>query len=479
MKGWFKIVVIGVALAALFVLTRYEDEPQLKELLLASVRKMDFAITLHTIGVLDAAQSHMISSAIRGTGGKIVFLVEDGTRVKEGDVLVRFDPSPFEKEVKQWQGEVESLQAAVQAAEQSFAFEQNQVKGETADAEYRYKVAGLELKRLSEGDGPIKLAQYKEELQKAKLKLQQYESFVSELHQLRDEGFDNPGEISRAQEEVVVYREKHAAAQKHLQNYKDHVLPALLETARAKKHNAELMVDQISQGGKYKVAKAAATLEQIKGKLRIAEVSLQQAGEELEKTVIYAPFGGIVIHYETFREGRKRKPREGDSVIMNQPILYLPDISRMIVKTKVREVDLHKIELGQKGIVQVDAYPDTDLNGTLIFIGALAAKNDSVSGQEKYFQVVFEVDDNDNRLRPGMTARTSIVADKVSQVLAVPVQSIFDEGGRDVVYVWKKFNGFETREVAVGRQNEDFAEILGGLSDGEKVSLIRPEGRNK
>ena len=108
----------------------------------------------------------------------------------------------------------------------------------------------------------------------------------------------------------------------------------------------------------------------------------------------------------------------------------------------------------------------------------MAAKNDSVSGQEKYFQGVFEVDDNDNRLRPGMTARTSIVADKVSQVLAVPVQSIFDEGGRDVVYVWKKFNGFETREVAVGRQNEDFAEILGGLSDGEKVSLIRPEGRN-
>ena len=238
------------------------------------------------------------------------------------------------------------------------------------------------------------------------------------------------------------------------------------------------MVAQIGQGGKYKVAKVAATLIQIKGKLRSAEVSLQQARKELEKTVIYAPFGGIVIHYETFREGRKRKPREGDSVIMNQPILYLPDISRMIVKTKVREVDLHKIELGQKGIVQVDAYPDTDLKGTLIFIGALAAKNDSVVGQEKYFQVVFEVDENDNRLRPGMTARISIIADKVSQVLVVPVQAIFDEDGSSVAYVWKKYNGFETREVAVGRQNEDFAEILGGLSKGEKVSMIRPEERD-
>ena len=478
MKSWFKIIIIGIVIAALFIFTRFEDEAQQKDSLLASVQKMDFAITLHTIGLLDAAQSHMISSAIQGTGTKIVFLVEDGTKVKEGDVLVRFDPSPFEKEVKQWQGEVESLQAAVQAAEQSVAYEQNQVQREVADAEYRFKVAGLELKRLREGDGPIKLSQHKEELQKAALKLKQFESFLSDLDRLRDKGFDNPGEISRAQEEVVVYREKHAAAQKRLQNYKDLVLPALLESARAKKYNAELMVAQIGQGGKYKVAKVAATLIQIKGKLRSAEVSLQQARKELEKTVIYAPFGGIVIHYETFREGRKRKPREGDSVIMNQPILYLPDISRMIVKTKVREVDLHKIELGQKGIVQVDAYPDTDLKGTLIFIGALAAKNDSVVGQEKYFQVVFEVDENDNRLRPGMTARISIIADKVSQVLAVPVQAIFDEDGSSVAYVWKKYNGFETREVAVGRQNEDFAEILGGLSKGEKVSMIRPEERD-
>ncbi len=62
-------------------------------------------------------------------------------------------------------------------------------------------------------------------------------------------------------------------------------------------------------------------------------------------------------------------------MIQNQPLLYLPDISAMIVKTQVREIDLHKLVKNQECKVQVDAYPDSVLEGQVAFIGALASEN--------------------------------------------------------------------------------------------------------
>ncbi len=76
------------------------------ELLSVVVQRGDLEVAIHTVGVIDAAQSHMVSSNIRGNKGKIISLVGDGSWVEKGDVLVRLDPSPFEKEVHRLQGKV-------------------------------------------------------------------------------------------------------------------------------------------------------------------------------------------------------------------------------------------------------------------------------------------------------------------------------------------------------------------------------------
>jgi HlyD family secretion protein len=248
-----------------------------------------------------------------------------------------------------------------------------------------------------------------------------------------------------------------------------------MESARAKKQNAVLILDQTRQGGVHKVAKAQATLNQITSKVGAKEAGLRQAKSEPEKTVIKAPFDGIVIHYETFRDGEKRKPREGDSIFMGQPILYLPDVSKMIVKTKVREIDLYKLSLGQKGLIQIDAYPDSGFEGDLTFIGALATSESTEPGQEKYFQVIFTIKREDKRLRPGMTCRVAIRAQQIKQAVTVPTQAIFSDGDSDICYVQTSWGNYEKRKIKTGAQNEDVVQILDGLKVGEKVSLVKPQ----
>jgi len=473
MKTIVFVVIAILTLAAGALYFHLGEAAPEKKGLDAPVTRRSFSVDLHVVGVLDAAQSHMVSSQIRDSKGKIIYLIEDGVRVEKNDVLVRLDPGPYENMVEQLTAEVAGLEAAVRAAEQSVQYEINQVESEIANAKYNHNVAELEYKRLRDGDGPLKISALQEEKDKAKLELQRYEAFYSDLKAMEEDGFDNKSEMSTVKEKIAVYRDKLGTANDRYQNYKKHVLPALLQGALAKKENSSLLVDQTIEGGKHKIAKAEATLIQITSKLEAKASGLEFARTELTNTEIRAPFDGIVIHFETFRDGVKRKPRVGDGVFPNQPILYLPDISKMIVKTKAREIDLHKLALGQVGEVRVDAYPDARVSGELTFIGALAAAEETGIGQEKFFQIVFTLAREDKRFRPGMTCQVAIVSKRLDDVLTVPLQAVFHDGGIDYCYVRSNLPDYEIREVEIGAQNEDYVQIVSGLSPGERVSLLK------
>ncbi len=414
-----------------FVTPGHEDDFDFQ---LSTVSRRSFDITVNIVGVLDAARSHMVSSNIRGDKGKIIYLIEDGTRVKENDALVKLDPTPFEEEVHRLKGEVISLEAGVSASKQMMEWEKSQVEREITTAEYNLRVAALELKRMAEGDGPIQLAQFKEEMEKNKEAFLQYLDYIVDLEKLKKKGYGNPTEIPLAKRKAAELKEKYKSTLKKYSSFEKHVFPSLIEAAKAAVEKAQMEIEQTRNSSVFKIAKAISVSKEAKGKLQTARSSLKLAHNELKKTTIHAPFPGIAILFETFRNGQKRKPRVGDNVWQNQPILYLPDISSMVVKTRVREVDLHKIVLGQTCDVKIDAYPDALFKGEVTSLGILASKQFEGSVGEKYFQLTVSVKDEDSRMRPGMTARVTILNDQVRNVLAVPIQAIFDQGGINYSY---------------------------------------------
>jgi HlyD family secretion protein len=459
----------GLTVATLVRSNHSETYPRLTT---ASPRSFD--ITVNAIGVLDAARSHMVSSTIRGDRGKIIYLISDGVQVNRNDVLARLDPAPFEEEVSRFESEVHALEAAVAANEQMLEWEKSQVEREIRTAEYNLEVAELDLKRLRRGEGPLKLAILKSEMTKIEEDYKRYLAYISDLEELAEKGFSNPREIASAREKCAELKENNATAEKNYLSYQDHVLPSLIKAGEAKVKQAEMELGQLKKGGVFRIAKAKSAYDEVFGKLQTVKSLLANARRELEITVIRAPSSGIAIHFEAYREGSKRKPREGDRVIQNQPLLYLPDISSMIVKTQVREIDLHKIVIGQRCRVQVDAYPDSVFDGEISFVGALASENFRLGRGEKYFELTVALKDNDDRLRPGMTARVSILSDSVQKRLAIPVQAVFEEGGLKFCYKYLE-KRYKKVGVTTGRQNEDLVVILSGLNAGDRVSLTKPD----
>jgi HlyD family secretion protein len=471
-------IIIAVSLVVLLAgaLSRcfFKSSHSIAEAQLAKVEKGDLDIQVQTVGVLDAARTHMVSSAIRGDKGKIIYLVKDGALVARDDVLVRLDPTPFETEVHRLGGEMRSLEASVESAQQMLEWEKNQKEREIQTAQFNLKVARLELRKLVEGEGPLQLAQYKGELDKSKEELDRYQAYISELAKLRDQGFGNPTEITLARQKVEQLRELYETTRQRYTSYKEHVLPTSIEAARAKADKAGMEIQQLEKGTAFKVARAVAVLAEVQGKLETVQASLQQALGELKKTVIKAPFGGIAILYETFRDGQKRKPRVGDLVWQNQPLLYLPDISTMIVNTQVREVDLHKVAMGQLCSVRVDAFPDSLIPGKVTLIGMLATERFEGGLGEKYFQLTITLEGKNERLRPGMTARITVDSEDAADILYVPVHAVFNDGVRTFCYRADGRGKFREQAVVVGRQNEDAVEIVSGLAKGDRVSLLKP-----
>ncbi len=446
------------------------------ELQVAVVKKGGFTIEVNSVGTLDAARSHIVSSKIKGNNGKIIYLMEDGKWVDENETLIKFDPSAFEEEVLSLTGKVKGYEALLDSAEQALSWEKSQVEREIKVAELNLKTSMLELSKLVNGDGPLQLAQLRGDMKESRQEFLRYKNFVKDLERLEGDGFSNPAEINLAKEKAAQLEELYEISGKKYTSYKEYILPSQIESARANISQAKIESEQSKKGGAFKIAKAGAAVEKARQDLATVKIKLKQAQMELDKTVVKAPFKGIVVLHETYRDNVKRKPRVSDTVWQNQPILYLPDITSMVVKTKIREIDLHKIRKDQKVRVKVDAYPDVEFSGKVASIGALAKSasgNSAIAGKEKYFQLTISVDGQDTSLRPGMTARVSVLSGRVQNALIVPVHSIFEDGGGKYCYIYAD-NDFKKIYIKVGRQNEDFAEILSGLGEGDTLSLTEP-----
>jgi HlyD family secretion protein len=394
---------------------------------LATAGPVSFDITVNTIGTLDAERSHIFSSTIKGDKGKIVYIIDEGTFVKKGDVLVKFDSAFFESEMLRLMGELHSREAAFDARKQILEWEKSQAEGAIKTAEFDVNDAMQEYNR--------------------------YMSYINDMENLGKKGFNYPNEIYQAKKKA--------------------------EQLLAKQKRCETSFEQIKKESVFKIAAAMAEVTKAKNEVDTTNTALNDVREQLGKAIVRAPFPGIVVHYESYRNNQKRKPQIGDVVWENQPLLYLPDISSMIVKTLVREVDLHKITKGQKASIQVDAYPKLAFTGEVISIGILANDSGEPVKGEKSFQVIVAVRNSDNpNLRPGMTSRVILYTDVAKNVLSVPVQAVFSEGANKYCYVGKGQNVKKVK-VELGRQNEDYAEIIAGLENGDVVSMIKPDGDNR
>ena len=275
----------------------------------------------------------------------------------------------------------------------------------------------------------------------------------------------NQTTLDRARQEYNIQKKNlELEMQKAERKYDEqkHEAPRLAEEARL-----ELELARLNYQGK---------LDQLTADVQKAELEVQRARDkvaaaqrELNQLTITAPIPGMVVYLEIWKGGQSAKVQEGDSPWPGQGLINLPDLSEMVVKTTVSEVDAAKVDSGQEAIVTLDAVPGRSYRGEVREKSTLARRKDPGS-KINVFDVEIVLLEKDDQLKPGMSASCRIVIDQIPDVIKVPLEAVFEKEGRTVVYLENK----REVEVQVGRRSDMEIEITAGLQGGEKVCLIDP-----
>ncbi len=176
-----------------------------------------------------------------------------------------------------------------------------------------------------------------------------------------------------------------------------------------------------------------------------------------------------MIIYKRDRLGAKRKV--GSSISpWDNVVATLPDMSSMISKTYVNEIDVSKVKAGQRVEIIVDAFPEKSYTGTVTSVANIGEQLPNADA--KVFEVQIEVDGTDPILRPSMTTGNKIITKTISDVTYIPLESV-QTGNDSIPFVYHK-NG-DKQIVVLGESNENNVVVEQGIAPGEQVYLSTPE----
>lgn len=464
------LILVGIGLAARNYMradVSYEALP------VATAQRGTVAISITESGTLQALQSVTLASEINSNRAKVVQIVSEGTYVQTGDLVLEFDRMPFEEELRKLQLDIEQNEAAIREAGENLKLQRVKNDNDLKDVQVNITAAEADLKNMLEGEGVLKLRELEMQEQRDEASYEEMQQNVEDLKAMLKAGFITQNELKKAESQLQEAESKYTFSQQKREIFITYTNPADIEKAKRKVQESKEKLRQLQEVAAYLNSLQEANLQKEQAKLKGLQERYQSALKELSKTSIYAPIPGLVIYEEIPTGGTPRKIQVGDAVWSQQALISLPDISHMIVDTQVREIDIHKVRLEQAVLIQVDAYPDTVFHGAVHLVGSLAKSDRDLPAGVKYFQIQVLLNESDDRLRPGMTARIEILVDRLENVVYLPLEGVFEKDGQKICYMVRG-KGVEERAVQVGKFNDDVIVIDDGIQAGEQIYLQDP-----
>jgi len=239
-----------------------------------------------------------------------------------------------------------------------------------------------------------------------------------------------------------------------------------VKAARAQYEIAEINLDEppptVSEDVlELQLDAAKASWETAKLNLEIAELSLESAELNLEKAVvIVAPFDGVVADI-SITEGK-----EISTVTLATPAISLVDTSEIEMRGFIDEIDIAMVQLGQEANIILDALPDEEVKGSVVFISPVGT---ILAGVVSY-DTTIALKNPVAELRDGMSATAEVIIERHDDVLSIPNRYIRGTTENPIVVVLVDGQQ-EEREITLGLTDGINTEILSGLQEGEEVVL--------
>ena len=239
--------------------------------------------------------------------------------------------------------------------------------------------------------------------------------------------------------------------------------------------------DRVSEGqviGVISETDLDTQIENARISLENAQLSLQNAQEKLEDYTITSTITGEVIEKNLDVGDNINGMSSSGSTVTYPAVIY--DRSELTFDMDIDERDISKIQVGQKVEITADALDSQSFTGV---VDKVNINGTTVNGNTSY-PVTIKVDGAPEELYPGMNVSAKIIVEEAGSVLTLPVEAVergdtvlvalpgcLDENG-----VIADLSATEERQVTLGRNDDNYIEIVDGLEEGDVVVALSPQG---
>ncbi len=435
------------------------------------VARRTFAVTLNEKGELEAKNSVDVKCEVEGRS-TIIWLIPEGTEVKEGDLLVKLASNEIDERIRAEQIKVQNSKAAAEAAVKELEITRDQCDSDIRKAKLAVRNAEVELNKYLEGDSKQQMKTKATALNTAEIRLEQAVDVEKDSLALREKGHLSKREYERDKLTLIEAQAAVDNAKLDLEIFNKYTHPKNLEQKESDVNEAKRELERT-------VKQAAATIDKQEAntKARQAEYELTQGRldkllEQQKKTEIHAPASGLVVYDSGRNHWDRRQIAEGVEVYERQGIIKLPDPAVMMVKLRIHEAKTSEIRLGQKATVEVEGLPGQTFTGEVTKIAPLAdSQNRWLNPDLKEYATEVTLDPTDVELKPGVTARAEIMVREVDNVITIPIQAAFSSRGKSYAFIGTTESNAMPVEIEVGHASNKYVEVRSGLSEGDTVLL--------
>lgn len=470
-------IVIAIGAGGMFLLGSSDDgNSAAKNLSTFAVKRGPLTISVMESGTIKARDQEILKSEVEGRVS-ILYIIDEGTRVKKGELLVELDGSTLVDRKIDQEIRVQNTEATFIRARENLAVAKNRSKSDVDKAKLKFEFAKQDLEKYIKGEYPNELKKAESNIQLAKERVARSEEKLKWSKRLFSEKFISQTELQTDQLAANKDKVDLEIAENNL---------SLLEDYTKKRRIAQLESDVNQRRVDLEIAEREAISDVVQAEvdLRAKESEhkrqtskLEKLEEQIVKTKIYAPGEGLVIYATSAKPGWRGNEEpldEGREVREREELIYLPTTSSSKVEVGIHETSLDKVRIGLPAKITVDALDGKEFSGKVAKIAPLPdAQRRWMNPDLQVYNAEIYLDSSDDSLRTGMTCMAEIIIERYNDTLYIPIQAVIKVDGKPTVYV---LNGDKPEPVTIetGLDNNRMIRVISGLDEGQKVLLTPP-----
>ena len=451
----------------------------------AKVQRGRFVVSVNESGSIESERQTLISNDMKWPA-IIEWVVEEGSSVKVGEEIIRFECKELKDAIADQRLVVIAAQSEYQQIVEGLELKQREVDSLVRRAENSLDDSRKDLQRFTETDSAQmgSDAQRQIDLAEADLKLAQ-EKLNFKLKANEDPELNSPyskNEVEADKLSVSRLNLSYERAVTDKEMLAKYDLPRLDRLKRVSVEDTQLQVTQQQLNAKTVMNSARANERERKRRLDMQTERLTELLDDEAKLVIKADRPGLIVYNVGDRGNGSTVVAKGEKINPRQQLMVIPDMSTLQVVTKVYEGVSEEVHAGDApgqtatpAWIRMESRPDERHAGHVTKVAPVPDSRRWWDPSQKVFPVRVAFDNPPEGLKPSLSAQVEMILAELPDALYVPITSVFTE--QEQTYCWQLHDNTPKKVfVQVGRTNETDVQILAGLKEGDTVLLVAPPG---